>query len=166
MSTPSSVEGLLGNDPPSLAQPQPPPNTVETRPGVGAVDSGEEGVINGTAAFALETGGGAEEPSPETGRDSSDLVQIDADSGGERFLNNVADFSPGGGGDAEESSPGAGRDSSVLRQMSVLVVVAGLAAVVFDYEHGMAGFYWFRNWVRLVFWKPGLRLLVSKLGSK
>lgn len=147
VSTPSPVAGLLGNDPPLLAQPQPPPKTLETGRDVG-VGSEEEGVINGAAAFALERGRGPEESSSETGRDSSDLMKIDTNSGGEGVLNGAAEFSQGRGGDAKEPSP-AGQDSSVLRQMSVLVVVAGLAAVVFDYEHGMAGFYWFRNWVRM-----------------
>eukprot|EP00904_Undaria_pinnatifida_P008298 jgi/Undpi1/4599/HiC_scaffold_18.g07953.m1 len=69
------------------------------------------------------------------------------DSGEEgEFIDSTAAFAPGGGGDAEDPSMGAGQDSSVLRQMSALVVLAGLAAVAFDYEHGMAGFHWFQNW--------------------
>lgn len=42
----------------------------------------------------------------------------------------------------------AHRDHSVLSQLCVLATVGGLAAVVFDYEHGMAGFHWFHHWVR------------------
>ncbi|CAN0260271.1 unnamed protein product, partial [Scytosiphon promiscuus] len=33
-----------------------------------------------------------------------------------------------------------------MRQLSVLVAMAALAAVAFDYEHGMAGFHWFHHW--------------------
>ena len=73
------------------------------------------------------------------------------DSGEEgEFIDSTAAFAPEGGGDAEDPSMGAGQDSSVLRQMSALVVLAGLAAVAFDYEHGMAGFHWFQNWVRCI----------------
>lgn len=51
-----------------------------------------------------------------------------------------------GGVDAPVAA--AHRDHSVLSQLCVLAALAGLAAVAFDYEHGMAGFHWFRHWVR------------------
>ena len=156
----------MENDPPSPVQPQPPPNAVETRRDV-EVDNGEEGVFNNMAAFAPGKGGDTEKPSLGTGQDSSVSRRIDVDiSGEEGGLNSTAAFAPERGGDAQDPSPGTGQDSLVLRQMSMLAIVAGLVAVVFDYEHSMAGFYWFRNWVRC-FRMPGFVLadsVVSEIG--
>lgn len=45
------------------------------------------------------------------------------------------------------TDPSAGLIIS-MRQLSMLGAVAGLAATAFDYEHGMAGFHWFQDWVR------------------
>lgn len=35
-----------------------------------------------------------------------------------------------------------------LRQLSVTLALVAVVAVAFDYEHGMEGFHWFRDWVR------------------
>lgn len=34
-----------------------------------------------------------------------------------------------------------------MRQLSILGALAGVAAVAFDYEHGMPGFLWIQDWV-------------------